>query len=238
MSNFDLTKYLAEGKLFKEAYNIIDFSEDPDSDLDGYVKNHWDIILKDILRAHTDLRNSKGGENIPERPSQLDIDIVLGRFDGADEFTDVDPSVYEDYFDFYDMYLVTQRDEENTKDISVEDYPEGDYSGYTKRDDLPNLAEGKLLKEDSEDIAEMAYERDSVEDIVKRIKPILANHPQLKKQEDPEQYLIDFVTKRKRFINKNEAPIGKDKFARNIGTMPYDKYIKLQFNEYIYSTTP
>jgi|SaaInl47_10m_RNA_FD_contig_123_23131_length_953_multi_8_in_2_out_0_1 tRNA G10 N-methylase Trm11 len=89
-----------------------------------------------------------------------------------------------------------------------------------------------------EDIAEMAYERDSVEDIVKRIKPILANHPQLKKQEDPEQYLIDFVTKRKRFINKNEAPIGKDKFARNIGTMPYDKYIKLQFNEYIYSTTP
>ena len=238
MSNFDLTKYLAEGKLFKEAYNIIDFSEDPDSDLDGYVKNHWDIILKDILRAHTDLRNSKGGESIPERPSQLDIDIVLGRFDGADEFMDVDPNEYNEYFDFYDMYLVTQRDEENTKDISVEDYPEGDYSGYTKRDDLPNLAEGKLLKEDSEDIAEMAYERDSVEDIVKRIKPILANHPQLKKQEDPEQYLIDFVTKRKRFINKNEAPIGKDKFARNIGTMPYDKYIKLQFNEYIYSTTP
>ena len=62
---------------------------------------------------------------------------------------DVDPSVYDgDYFDFYDMYLVTQRDEENTKDISVEDYPEGDYSGYTKRDDLPNLAEGKLLKEE------------------------------------------------------------------------------------------
>ena len=97
------------------------------------------------------------------------------------------------------------------------------------------LSEG-VVKE--EDIAEMAYERDSVEDIVKRIKPILSNHPQLKKQEDPEQYLIDFVTKRKRFINKNEAPIGKDKFARNIGTMPYDKYIKLQFNEYIYSTTP
>ena len=97
------------------------------------------------------------------------------------------------------------------------------------------LSEG-VVKE--EDIAEMAYERDSVEDIVKRIKPILANHPQLKKQEDPEQYLIDFVTKRKRFINKNKAPIGKDKFARNIGTMPYDKYIKLQFNEYIYSTTP
>ena len=96
-----------------------------------------------------------------------------------------------------------------------------------------------IIKENNpKDIAEMAYERDSVEDIVKRIKPILANHPQLKKQEDPEQYLIDFVTKRKRFINKNEAPIGKDKFAHNIGTMPYDKYIKLQFNEYIYSTTP
>ena len=150
MENFDLTKYLAEGKLFKEAYNIIDFSEDPDSDLDGYVKNHWDIILKDILRAHTDLRNSKGGEGMPERPSQRDIDMVLGRFDGVvdtDLAQDIDPNVYEDYFDFYDMYLVTQRDEENTKDISVEDYPEGDYSGYTKRDDLPNLAEGKLLKE-------------------------------------------------------------------------------------------
>ena len=101
---------------------------------------------------------------------------------------------------------------------------------YTDKDLLDDLksyidlSEG-VVKE--EDIAEMAYERDSVEDIVKRIKPILANHPQLKKQEDPEQYLIDFVTKRKRFINKNEAPIGKDKFARNIGTMPYDKYIRL-----------
>ena len=225
-------QYLTEG-VIKEAYNL----PDSDSTTDKYVNNHWDGILKDILRAHTDLRNSKGGENIPERPSQLDIDIVLGRFDGAGEFMDVDPNEYNEYFDFYDMYLVTQRDEENTKDISVEDYPEGDYSGYTKRDDLPKLDEG-VIKEDSEDIAEMAYERDSVEDIVKRIKPILANHPQLKKQEDPEQYLIDFVTKRKRFINKNEAPIGKDKFARNIGTMPYDKYIKLQFNEYIYSTTP
>ena len=225
-------QYLTEG-VIKEAYNL----PDSDSTTDKYVNNHWDGILKDILRAHTDLRNSKGGESIPERPSQLDIDIVLGRFDGAGEFMDVDPNEYNEYFDFYDMYLVTQRDEENTKDISVEDYPEGDYSGYTKRDDLPKLDEG-VIKEDSEDIAEMAYERDSVEDIVKRIKPILANHPQLKKQEDPEQYLIDFVTKRKRFINKNEAPIGKDKFARNIGTMPYDKYIKLQFNEYIYSTTP
>ena len=48
----------------------------------------------------------------------------------------------------YYSLLNDLRDEENTKDISVEDYPEGDYSGYTKRDDLPNLAEGKLLKED------------------------------------------------------------------------------------------
>ena len=142
MNNFDLTKYLAEGRLLKEEYNL----PDSDSNTDKYVNNHWDSILKDILRAHTDLRNSKGGENIPERPSQLDIDIVLGRFDGAGEFMDVDPNEYNEYFDFYDMYLVTQRDEENTKDISVEDYPEGDYSGYTKRDDLPNLAEGKLLK--------------------------------------------------------------------------------------------
>ena len=134
-------QFLTEG-IIKEAYNL----PDSDSTTDKYVNNHWDGILKDILRAHTDLRNSKGGESIPERPSQLDIDIVLGRFDGADEFTDVDPSVYEEYFDFYDMYLVTQRDEENTKDISVEDYPEGDYSGYTKRDDLPKLDEG-VIKE-------------------------------------------------------------------------------------------
>ena len=135
-------QYLTEG-VIKEAYNL----PDSDSTTDKYVNNHWDGILKDILRAHTDLRNSKGGESIPERPSQLDIDIVLGRFDGAGEFMDVDPNEYNEYFDFYDMYLVTQRDEENTKDISVEDYPEGDYSGYTKRDDLPKLDEGKLLKE-------------------------------------------------------------------------------------------
>ena len=145
MENFDLRKYLAEGKLLKEEYNL----PDSDSTTDQYVNNHWDGILKDILRAHTDLRNSKGGESIPERPSQLDIDIVLGRFDGAGEFMDVDPNEYNEYFDFYDMYLVTQRDEENTKDISVEDYPEGDYSGYTKRDDLPKLSEGKLLKENA-----------------------------------------------------------------------------------------
>ena len=134
-------QFLTEG-IIKEAYNL----PDSDSTTDKYVNNHWDGILKDILRAHTDLRNSKGGESIPERPSQLDIDIVLGRFDGADEFMDVDPNVYDEYFDFYDMYLVTQRDEENTKDISVEDYPEGDYSGYTKRDDLPKLDEG-VIKE-------------------------------------------------------------------------------------------
>ena len=143
MSNFDLTKYLAEGKLFEEEYNL----PDSDSTTDQYVNNHWDGILKDILRAHTDLRNSKGGESIPERPSQLDIDIVLGRFDGADEFMDVDPNEYNEYFDFYDMYLVTQRDEENTKPISDEDYPKGNYDGYTKRDDLPKLSEGKLFEE-------------------------------------------------------------------------------------------
>ena len=90
-----------------------------------------------------------------------------------------------------------------------------------------DFSEGKL--------SEMAYERDSVEDIVKRIKPILANHPQLKTLEDPDQYLIDFVTKRKKFLNKNEAPIDKDKFTYNVGTTPYDEYINLQFNKYIYS---
>lgn len=139
--------------------------------------------------------------------------------------------------------------EKGIEDEYIEDYideldgnfePDA-YENSTDKDLLDDLksyidlSEG-VIKE--EDIAEMEYERDSVEDIVKRIKPILANHPQLKKQEDPEQYLIDFVTKRKRFINKNEAPIGKDKFAYNVGTMPYDKYINLQFNEYIYSTTP
>ena len=148
MSNFDLKKYLAEGKLLKEEYNL----PDSDSTTDQYVNNHWDGILKDILRAHTDLRNSKGGESIPEKPSQLDIDIVLGRFDGAGEFMDVDPNEYNEYFDFYDMYLVTQRDEENTKSISDEDYPKGNYDGYTKRDDLPKLSEGKLLKEESTEV--------------------------------------------------------------------------------------
>ena len=143
MKDFDLKKYLAEGKLLKEEYNL----PDSDSTTDQYVNNHWGGILKDILRAHTDLRNSKGGESIPERPSQLDIDIVLGRFDGAGEFMDIDPNKYDEYFDFYDMYLVTQRDEENTKSISDEDYPKGNYDGYTKRDDLPKLSEGKLLKE-------------------------------------------------------------------------------------------
>ena len=135
-------QFLTEG-VIKEAYTL----PDSDSTTDQYVNNHWDGILKDILRAHTDLRNSKGGESIPEKPSQLDIDIVLGRFDGAGEFMDVDPNEYNEYFDFYDMYLVTQRDEENTKSISDEDYPKGNYDGYTKRDDLPKLSEGKLFEE-------------------------------------------------------------------------------------------
>ena len=156
MKDFDLKKYLAEGKLLKEEYNL----PDSDSTTDQYVNNHWGGILKDILRAHTDLRNSKGGESIPERPSQLDIDIVLGRFDGAGEFMDIDPNKYDEYFDFYDMYLVTQRDEENTKDISVEDYPEGDYSGYTKRDDLPKLDEGVIKENEYQEEEELELDAD------------------------------------------------------------------------------
>jgi len=148
-------QFLAEG-VIKEAYNL----PDSDSTTDKYVNNHWDGILKDILRAHTDLRNSKGGESIPERPSQLDIDIVLGRFDGAGEFMDIDPNKYDEYFDFYDMYLVTQRDEENTKDISVEDYPEGDYSGYTKRDDLPKLDEGVIKENEYQEEEELELDAD------------------------------------------------------------------------------
>jgi len=148
-------QFLAES-VIKEAYNL----PDSDSTTDKYVNNHWDGILKDILRAHTDLRNSKGGESIPERPSQLDIDIVLGRFDGAGEFMDIDPNKYDEYFDFYDMYLVTQRDEENTKDISVEDYPEGDYSGYTKRDDLPKLDEGVIKENEEQEEEELELDAD------------------------------------------------------------------------------
>ena len=182
MENFDLRKYLAEGRLLKEEYNL----PDSDSTTDQYVNNHWDGILKDILRAHTDLRNSKGGESIPERPSQLDIDIVLGRFDGADEFMDVDPNVYDEYFDFYDMYLVTQRDEENTKDISVEDYPEGDYSGYTKRDDLPKLDEGVIKENDKNDYAN-SEEDFTDEMVVQKIKDIIKYH-----ELDP-QDLIDEI---------------------------------------------
>jgi len=134
-------------QFLKEAYNLPDL----DSNTSKYVNNHWDGILKDILRAHTDLRNSKGGESIPERPSQIDIDAVLDKFSDADDYIDVDPNVYdEDYFDFYDMYIVTQRRDESTKNISDEDYPKGNYDGYTKRDDLDklsDLAEGRLLKE-------------------------------------------------------------------------------------------
>ena len=174
-------QYLTEG-VIKEAYNL----PDSDSTTDKYVNNHWDGILKDILRAHTDLRNSKGGESIPERPSQLDIDIVLGRFDGAGEFMDVDPNEYNEYFDFYDMYLVTQRDEENTKDISVEDYPEGDYSGYTKRDDLPKLDEGVIKEDDKNDYAN-SEEDFTDEMVVQKIKDIIKYH-----ELDP-QDLIDEI---------------------------------------------
>ena len=174
-------QYLTEG-VIKEAYNL----PDSDSTTDKYVNNHWDGILKDILRAHTDLRNSKGGESILEKPSQLDIDIVLGRFDGADEFMDVDPNVYDEYFDFYDMYLVTQRDEENTKDISVEDYPEGDYSGYTKRDDLPKLDEGVIKEDDKNDYAN-SEEDFTDEMVVEKIKDIIKYH-----ELDP-QDLIDEI---------------------------------------------
>ena len=141
-------QFLTEG-IIKEAYNLPDL----DSNTSKYVNNHWDGILKDILRAHTDLRNSKGGESIPERPSQIDIDAVLDKFSDADDYIDVDPNVYdEDYFDFYDMYIVTQRRDESTKNISDEDYPKGNYDGYTKRDDLDklsDLAEG-VIKENEE----------------------------------------------------------------------------------------
>jgi len=149
MNNFDLKKYLAEGRLLKEeAYTITDFSEDPDSDLEGYVKNHWDKILKDMLLAHADLRNTKGGENMPEKPSQRDIDRALDIFDGVVDTPfaqDIDPNVYNDFFDFYDIYLVSQAGEENTKNIAIEDFPYygaedvGGFNGYIKRDDLYDL---------------------------------------------------------------------------------------------------
>ena len=186
-------------------------------------------------------------------------DIVTGMKAGSKSSTSITFPEMEDEFEGAMSSMSVSKEEylQDIIDASTEEIVSDDYyeimnaveQGVYSKDEavklakswakekLSTLGEGEI-KEDSEDIAEMAYERDSVEDIVKRIKPILANHPQLKKQEDPEQYLIDFVTKRKRFINKNEAPIGKDKFARNIGTIPYDKYIKLQFNEYIYSTTP
>ncbi len=195
MDNFDLKKYLAEGKLLKEeqGYTLYTTNVEYDNGKTGYMYQLTD--------TETEEENEIGFDQL--------------------------------YFDDEDNRLEMGVD---FKDFDQGSYQEGEYTADEAMKLYKDLAEGKLLKED--DIAEMAYERDSVEDIVKRIKPILANHPQLKKQEDPEQYLIDFVTKRKRFINKNEAPIGKDKFARNIGTMPYDKYINLQFNEYIYSTTP
>ena len=178
-------QFLAEG-IIKEAYNL----PDSDSTTDKYVNNHWDGILKDILRAHTDLRNSKGGESIPERPSQLDIDIVLGRFDGAGEFMDIDPNKYDEYFDFYDMYLVTQRDEENTKDISVEDYPEGDYSGYTKRDDLPKLDES-VVKENFKNDYANSEEDYTDEMVVEKIKDIIKYH-ELDPQDVIDEIRIEF----------------------------------------------
>ena len=39
MDNFDLRKYLAEGRLLKEEYNL----PDSDSNTDKYVNKHWDI---------------------------------------------------------------------------------------------------------------------------------------------------------------------------------------------------
>jgi len=195
MDNFDLKKYLAEGKLLKEeqGYTLYTTNVEYDNGKTGYMYQLTD--------TETEEENEIGFDQL--------------------------------YFDDEDNRLEMGVD---FKDFDQGSYQEGEYTADEAMKLYKDLAEGKLLKED--DIAEMAYERDSVEDIVKRIKPILANHPQLKKQEDPEQYLIDFVTKRKRFINKNEAPIGKDKFAYNVGTMPYDKYINLQFNKYIYSTLP
>ena len=196
MDNFDLKKYLAEGRLFEneeQGYTLYTTNVEYDNGKTGYMYQLTD--------TETEEENEIGFDQL--------------------------------YFDDEDNRLEMGVD---FKDFDQGSYQEGEYTADEAMKLYKDLAEGKLLKED--DIAEMAYERDSVEDIVKRIKPILANHPQLKKQEDPEQYLIDFVTKRKRFINKNEAPIGKDKFAYNVGTMPYDKYINLQFNKYIYSTLP
>ena len=196
MGNFDLKKYLAEGRLFEneeQGYTLYTTNVEYDNGKTGYMYQ---------------LVNSEDREENEIGFDQLFFDDEDNRLEMGVDFNSFDQGSYQ----------------------------EGEYTADEAMKLYKDLAEGKLLKED--DIAEMAYERDSVEDIVKRIKPILANHPQLKKQEDPEQYLIDFVTKRKRFINKNEAPIGKDKFAYNVGTMPYDKYINLQFNKYIYSTLP
>ena len=165
MDNFDLKKYLAEGRLLKEEVDVNKILSDG-----GY-----DIIDDEELLMTVKSR-LKGNSNIDAKKLNLLV-------------------------------------------MKIEDEEGGNI----------DFSEGKL--------SEMAYERDSVEDIVKRIKPILANHPQLKTLEDPDQYLIDFVTKRKKFLNKNEAPIDKDKFTYNVGTTPYDEYINLQFNKYIYSTT-
>ena len=188
--------------------------------------------MKELYRFRQFLAEGVIKENI-------DFPELEDEFEGAMDAMVVEPEVYlQDIIDASTEEIVSDDYYEIMNAVEQGVYSKDEAVKLAKswaKEKLSTLSEG-VIKE--EDIAEMAYERDSVEDIVKRIKPILANHPQLKKQEDPEQYLIDFVTKRKRFINKNEAPIGKDKFARNISTMPYDKYIKLQFNEYIYSTTP
>ena len=147
----------------------------------------------------------------------------------------------DDIKDWVNMYYIDYNSEydEGPGDVDYEgnEFGSEDYESEKKELVFDTGEREDFYMHLKDDLSEMAYERDSVEDIVKRIKPILANHPQLKTLEDPDQYLIDFVTKRKKFLNKNEAPIDKDKFTYNVGTTPYDEYINLQFNKYIYSTT-
>ena len=146
----------------------------------------------------------------------------------------------DDIKDWVNMYYIGYNSEydEGPGDVDYEgnEFGSEDYESEKKELVFDTGEREDFYMHLKDNLSEMAYERDSVEDIVKRIKPILANHPQLKTLEDPDQYLIDFVTKRKKFLNKNEAPIDKDKFTYNVGTTPYDEYINLQFNKYIYST--
>jgi hypothetical protein len=191
MDNFDLRKYLAEGKLYEEEkmYTLFTTNVEYDNGKTGYMYQ---------------LVDSEDGE--------------------------------ENEIGFDQLYFVGKGDASDPRVFTGKDFKEFDQGSYQEEEVSAEEAM-KIYKSLAEDnLSEMAYERDSVEDIVKRIKPILANHPQLKTLEDPDQYLIDFVTKRKKFLNKNEAPIDKDKFTYNVGTTPYDKYINLQFNKYIYST--